>query len=101
MKTRWWWFDTDVLTLFGVPVDVILGWALFWGPAFYLFFGNKPLWIPIVVAAFLDIVSMPAMTAFISLSAYWLLGEGVALAVGLIPGLMIAKRIEESAPLPD
>jgi protein-S-isoprenylcysteine O-methyltransferase Ste14 len=86
----WWSFAVAEATLAGFPVDLYLGWAVMWGtlPALLLAHMRAPL---IVIGAIaLDLVAMPGMRPVVSLGRGWLVGEAVAIAACLIPGIALA-----------
>ena len=37
----WWTFNANGAPLLGLPFDVLLGWAVWWGAAVFLLFGGR------------------------------------------------------------
>jgi protein-S-isoprenylcysteine O-methyltransferase Ste14 len=87
----WWRFTSDDLLLEGLPVDVVIGWAAFWGGFLFLATKTQPLVVPIVVAVAIDIWVMPAMPSVLVLGDSWLLGEAAVIVCCLFPGLILAR----------
>jgi protein-S-isoprenylcysteine O-methyltransferase Ste14 len=86
----WWQFPGARNALMGLPIDVWIGWAIWWGPvAALLLRWLRPLYI-VVLAVLLDLGSMPWLAPLVVLSDNWLLGEVAALAICLVPALLIA-----------
>ncbi|MEE8302431.1 MAG: isoprenylcysteine carboxylmethyltransferase family protein, partial [Candidatus Tectomicrobia bacterium] len=79
---HWWTFHADGGTLYGLPVDLYIGWALLWGPLPALACRRIPL--P-VVAGFLlavDVFTMPLAEPLLVLAPSWWIGEGCGLLAG-------------------
>ena len=87
----WWGFAADDLLLEGLPVDILLGWAAFWGAFLFLATRSLPIAVPIVIAIAIDIAVMPALPGVVILGDRWLLGEAAAIVFCLIPGLILAR----------
>ena len=91
LRAGWWTFGTTGGELAGIPVDLVLGWALLWGvlPALL------PVRVPAVavVAGLLwaDLVLMPRGRPVIVLADDWLAGEALAMVAALVPGLILAR----------
>ncbi|MEV6317097.1 isoprenylcysteine carboxylmethyltransferase family protein [Streptomyces sp. NPDC051776] len=88
----WWSFHTEGGTVSGLPVDLLLGWALLWG-ALPVLAGADRLPLPLVVAglAWLDLAAMPFAAPVVRLGGGWLAGEALAVAAALVPGLLLAR----------
>jgi hypothetical protein len=87
----WWTFRAEGGLWFGVPVDLLVGWAVFWGAVPTLL---VPRWHPILVvgaALLVDLLVIPLCRPVIDLTPAWLFGEALALSVGLLPGLVLAR----------
>jgi protein-S-isoprenylcysteine O-methyltransferase Ste14 len=87
----WWHFDATGALFFGVPIDLLLGWAALWGVVAPLAAPRAPLIVVIAAAAFADILVMPLCAPVVQLGDAWLVGEIVAVAIALVPGLMLAR----------
>jgi protein-S-isoprenylcysteine O-methyltransferase Ste14 len=103
----WWTFGQNWPTRFlpkdlypgwevihSMPLELLLGWAILWSLVPQLAFPNLgiPRSAAIMLAA--DIVFMPLCAPTIHLNHSWLIGETVALAVVLLPALLIARWTE-------
>lgn len=90
VRAGWWAFDAEGATWLGLPVDLLLGWAVLWGslPALMLRFLPVPLLTGLLV--WVDVIVMPLAAPVVVLGPLWLLGELVGSALCLIPALMLA-----------
>lgn len=91
----WWAFAGDRNMLLGLPIDIWIGWAIWWGPV--AIFLNRWLSAPVLIAAsvLIDVVSMPLLTPLVSVGPHWLIGDAVAMALCLAPALWMAKLTRE------
>jgi protein-S-isoprenylcysteine O-methyltransferase Ste14 len=87
----WWTFNASGGIFLGVPVDFLLAWAWLWGVVPALAFPKMPLGILVMAALAFDVVFMPVMTPVLQLGSEWLVGEAIGLAIGLIPGQLLAR----------
>jgi protein-S-isoprenylcysteine O-methyltransferase Ste14 len=87
----WWWFDAQGGLLLGVPVDLLLAWAWLWGAVAVLAFPSMPLPALVCLAFAVDLVLMPVAAPVVRLGPTWITGETVGLAVGLTPGVLLAR----------
>ena len=94
-----WSFAAPDNHLAGHPIDVWIGWAVWWGPV--AFFLRRWLSIPVVILLFvaLDFVSMPLLRPLVVLDPAWFIGELPAVLIALVPGLVFA-RLTETDRLP-
>jgi len=90
VRAGWWSFGTEVASVGGVPADLWVGWALLWGAAPILASTSR---LAVVAGALFvaDLVLMPLADPVVVLGADWLVGEGLAVAVGLVPGLALGR----------
>lgn len=91
LRAGWWRFGTVGGELAGVPVDLWLGWALLWGALPALVPLRVPAVAVVAALAWVDLVLMPLGGPVVSLGPDWLAGEALALAVALVPGLVLAR----------
>ncbi len=86
----WWSFHAEGAVWQGVPVDLLLAWALLWGalPALMLRLLPVPLVTGLLV--WLDVVLMPLAEPVVVLGESWMLGEILGAALCLIPALLLA-----------
>jgi protein-S-isoprenylcysteine O-methyltransferase Ste14 len=91
VRAGWWHFGTAGGELAGVPVDLLIGWALLWGALPALLPLAVP--APAVVAGLVwaDLLLMPLGAPVVVLADGWLAGEVVAVAAALVPGLVLAR----------
>ncbi|GGC68862.1 hypothetical protein IEU95_02385 [Hoyosella rhizosphaerae] len=85
----WWTFGTTGAMWSGVPVDVVLGWAVLWGAVPVLLARWVPLFATAVVLVVADLLAMPYLSPLVVLSKDWLYGEVAACALCLGPGLLL------------
>ena len=92
----WWSFVADGGLWWGVPVDLLVGWAFLWGALPALLPRRiAPIWIGIG-AFLLDLLVIPFCRPVIDLMGWrWLLGEALCIAVALMPGLALARWTAE------
>lgn len=86
----WWSFGVDDYLLMGVPWDVMLGWSVWWGAALFLSFGSRRYIGAFLTALWIDVLFMPRLSPLVDLGEAWLWGEGLVMAVCLVPGWMLA-----------
>jgi Phospholipid methyltransferase len=86
----WWTFAGARHALMGLPIDVWIGWAVWWGPVAVLAlrFVRLPLLVALFVA--IDFLAMPLLAPLVVLGDRWWIGEGVAVALCLLPALAAA-----------
>ncbi|MGW1372987.1 methyltransferase family protein [Streptomyces sp. NPDC002446] len=91
-QCAWWTFHADGGTAAGLPVDLLLGWALLWG-ALPALSGADRIPLPLLAAAlaWFDLAAMPLAHPVVQLGDSWLVGEAVAVAVVLVPALLLAR----------
>ncbi|MFE3448287.1 methyltransferase family protein [Nonomuraea sp. NPDC059194] len=87
----WWSFHAEGGVVAGIPVDLLLGWALLWGALPALAFPLAPVPLTAAALAWLDLALMPQAEPVVVLGPQWLTGEAVAIALALVPGLLIAR----------
>ncbi len=90
----WWRFEASEHIHLGLPLDVWIGWAIWWGPVAVLLQRRVGLWPVVGAMVLVDLVSMPLLSPLVVLSPNWHLGEPVALAICLLPALHFARLTE-------
>jgi protein-S-isoprenylcysteine O-methyltransferase Ste14 len=91
LRAGWWSFAAEGGVVAGVPVDLLLGWAVLWGGAGVLALRRLPLPLVAGLAVWLDLAVMPMGEPVLRLGDSWLTGEAAAVAAGLVPGLLLAR----------
>jgi protein-S-isoprenylcysteine O-methyltransferase Ste14 len=90
-RTGWWSIDARGGLIFGMPVELLLVWALMWGSLPALTFPRLPLLVLLVIALGVDLVAMPSAEPVVRLGPMWLIGEAAGLFAGLVPAQLIAR----------
>jgi protein-S-isoprenylcysteine O-methyltransferase Ste14 len=91
----WWQFNTTSNTLAGMPIDVWIGWSIWWGPAVVLLNRWVPMWAFAILSLVIDLATMPRLAPLVTLGGDWLIGEAAAIVVCLLGGLYVAKLTRE------
>ena len=90
---QWWEFGMSQWSVFGMPASLYLGWIVLWGVAAVLIKRYTGLLEAIVILFVFDVVLMPMMQPVLVLGEWWLLGEGVLIVFGLLPGMLLAQWV--------
>ena len=88
---QWWSYEASANSYYNVPLEIIFGWALFWGGLLPFAFRNSNILVPLAVALILDLWLMPLLSPIFILGDYWLFGETVLLVTCLMPSLIIFR----------
>jgi hypothetical protein len=98
-RMGWWTFGHTHVELAGVPLDVLLGWAILWGAMPVMLMHR--IWLPMCVALLvaIDFDLMPLAQPVVVLGDTWLVGEAVAVLVALIPSQLLARLTEHDRGL--
>jgi protein-S-isoprenylcysteine O-methyltransferase Ste14 len=87
----WWRYEAIGGLVAGMPIDLLLGWALLWGAVPVLAFPRGALLVPLAAMTLADLVLMPLGAGVVSLGGSWLTGEAAGLAVALLPALVLGR----------
>jgi len=98
-RLGWWNMKADGGVLLGMPVDVYLSWAWLWGAVPALAFPSLPIVVVAAIALAFDLALMPAAAPVLRLGPDWLVGEGIGLALCLIPSQLLARWTDRDARL--
>ncbi|WP_405017484.1 isoprenylcysteine carboxylmethyltransferase family protein [Kitasatospora sp. NBC_00070] len=90
-RLGWWSFQADGGTVVRLPVDLLLGWVLLWGVLPPLAAARLPWPVTAALLGWLDLAAMPLLDPVLRLGDRWLTGEAVAIALCLLPGLLLAR----------
>jgi len=87
---HWWEYAPGEITFCAMPVELYLGWIAWWGilPQIVLDGLSIP-WSAALLVGF-DTVFMPRMPA-LTMPRTWMIGEGAAVAIVLLPALCLAR----------
>lgn len=85
----WWEFNVDGGTFMGVPVDLMIGWAVLWGAIPVLLMNRVKPVVYVVIMIWIDVVTMSQMKPVLVLNNNWWIGEVVSLACGLVVGIAL------------
>lgn len=100
VRAGWWRFDSVGGELAGIPFDALLGWALLWGVLPALLPERVPATAVVATLVWVDLVAMPAGAPILVLGDAWLAGEALAVAVALVPGMVLARLTVSRRGLP-
>ncbi|HKO55350.1 MAG TPA: isoprenylcysteine carboxylmethyltransferase family protein, partial [Thermoanaerobaculia bacterium] len=87
----WWTFRFEGGGLFGMPADLLLGWALLWGAIPALLLPRAPLAATAALMIAIDLALMPLCAPVLILGPQWLQGELAATAIVLVPAQFLAR----------
>lgn len=90
VRAGWWSFEAEGGAVHGVPVDLLLGWAVLWGAVAVQAVRVLPPPLVVGLAVWIDLAAMPLGEPVLVLGNGWLTGEAVAVGVALVPGLLLA-----------
>ena len=91
-----WWSFAAAPSLHGVPIDLLIGWAVLWGAVPALIAPNASIVSTVFVLLALDALLMPLAAPVVVLMRGWWAGEAVALCTALIPGLLLVRWTEHN-----
>jgi protein-S-isoprenylcysteine O-methyltransferase Ste14 len=87
----WWSYASAGPMFYGMPLELYLCWVVLWGVVPELVFPRTRLWVVGVAMVGLDLLAMPACAPVVVLGRQWLVGEAVAVAIVLVPALLISR----------
>jgi protein-S-isoprenylcysteine O-methyltransferase Ste14 len=90
-RWQWWTYDAEGGLLLGLPVDLYLAWVCLWGVLPAIAFRTLPIGFIVLLALTADLLLMPAAAPVVTLGPHWLVGEGIGLAIGLVPAQLLAR----------
>jgi protein-S-isoprenylcysteine O-methyltransferase Ste14 len=97
---RWGWWHGPTADQ-AVPLELIVGWALLWGPIPLVITPRARLSMLAAVVVLVDLVLMPELEPWVVLGPDWLTGEVVAIGCVLLPAQLLGRwTISASALIP-
>ncbi|GII32768.1 methyltransferase family protein [Planotetraspora mira] len=100
LAAGWWTFHADGAVVAGTPADLLIGWALLWGALPAHAARSLPLPLTVAVLTWADLALMPLTAPVVRLGPGWLYGEALAVALCLVPGLLLARWTRDDRRLP-
>ena len=97
-QSRGWWTFADAPTSLGVPMEVLLGWALAWGALPVLAGGHPLAWL--VGFGWVDVLAMPRLAGLVDLHDGWLVGEALLLIFAAAPALVLGHLSVRALAVP-
>jgi protein-S-isoprenylcysteine O-methyltransferase Ste14 len=87
----WWSFERGDVAFAGMPLELYLGWVIGWGVLPQIALQGMPVALSAVSMIALDVVGMPRLEPVVMLGPQWWTGEAVAVALVLIPSVLVAE----------
>ena len=99
IRAGWWRFARADLGLFGVPIEMQVGWALLWGMIPPLVAPRARIATSAVALIAFDLACMPLLAPALELERPWLIGEALAVAIALVPALLMFRWTRDDTHL--
>lgn len=96
----WWRYEAAGGLIAGMPIDLLLGWALLWGAVPMLAFPRARMLVPLAAMTLADLVLMPLGAGVVILGESWLSGEAAGLAMALLPAILLGRWTADDGRLP-
>lgn len=90
----WWRFQPDAVSVLGLPVDLWIGWSIWWGPIAVLASRRLPMALVIAGMVIADVVVMPLLKPLVVVGENWLVGEAACVLFALLPALALGRLTE-------
>ena len=100
LRLGWWSFAPELPSFMGVAVEPWLGWVVLWGAVAPLAAWDRPAGVVVVAFVWSDLLAMPLLGPWLVLDASWPVGEAVAVALGLVPAVLLARWTARGEHLP-
>jgi protein-S-isoprenylcysteine O-methyltransferase Ste14 len=97
IRMGWWRFGTGILAVSGVPAGLWVGWAVLWGAAPVL--ATKRRRTAVVAAVLGPLAALLWGHPVVIREGAWIVGVAVAVAVALVPGLLLGRWTAEQERL--
>ena len=95
----WWSLGAHGGLLFGMPVDLLLGWSVWWAVVGLLAFPDLPVLAVAVIFFSFDLGLMPRLMPVVQLGDRWLVGEAVCLVLALAPSQWLGRWTRDATHL--
>jgi protein-S-isoprenylcysteine O-methyltransferase Ste14 len=95
----WWTYAPGGITFCGMPLEIYTGWVILWGVVPQLVWRRFPVAGCAACMVAVDLIAMPLCRPVVVLGKGWLVGEGVASLLSLLPALCIARWTAENSHL--
>jgi protein-S-isoprenylcysteine O-methyltransferase Ste14 len=95
----WWAYAPGGATFCGMPLELYTGWVILWGVVPQLVWRRFPVAGCAAVMVALDLIAMPLCRPTVVPGPGWLVGEGVASLLSLLPALCLARWTAENSHL--
>ena len=86
-----WTYNVHPYTYHQTPVDLVIGWAIFWGAIPHLSRTSLPVWVWVLLLFGLDVALMPQLGSIVTLHRGWMIWELVCLALAFVPSWYLAR----------
>jgi protein-S-isoprenylcysteine O-methyltransferase Ste14 len=95
----WWTYAPGGIRFCGMPLELYTGWVILWGVVPQLVWRRFPVAGCAACMVALDLIAMPLCRPVVDPGERWLVGEGVASLLSLLPALCIARWTAENSHL--
>jgi protein-S-isoprenylcysteine O-methyltransferase Ste14 len=89
-RAGWWSYLSSEPTFCGMPIELYFGWIVWWGILPQIVLDGLSIAWSIVMLVVLDRMFMPHLP-LLGLQHKWLIGEGAAVLIVLLPALCLAR----------
>ena len=86
-----WHFGTTGVALYAVPVDIIIGQSLLWGPVVVLFGVSRHPWLVAMLAIGFDMLLMTNAPSVFVTGSHWVIGVMVINLLAVAPSLLLGE----------
>jgi protein-S-isoprenylcysteine O-methyltransferase Ste14 len=101
IRLGWWSYGGDALMLQGMPVDILFGGAILFGPVlFYLFPTIGPLWVVLPIVIGLHGTIFSSLKPLVYAGESWFLGVVLVFATAHVPAIYLARWTTQDTKLP-